>query len=119
MTHTTRRSANVDSGKSPNVSQAQHNLARRAEQGGIELPPNPAIALYEFTPGSKRCQCMRCGLVFSTPGSFDRHQLLDDNGDAHCFDPASIGMVIRGQTVWGFPGDRPVELLRGESDNET
>jgi hypothetical protein len=62
--------------------------------------PLPTVGLR---PGSRRCQCCRCGLAFSSPSGFDRHQSLDGNGDVLCRNPASLGMVCR-DGFWGMPG---------------
>lgn len=115
MTHTPRQRHNARSAKTPQVDRAAKIVARKIEQGGVPIPRNNSIVLYEFTPGSKRCQCMRCGHVFSSITSFDAHQTLNEEGGIQCWEPSSVGLVCR-DGVWGQAGDRPIELLRGEVD---
>ena len=77
---------------------------KRIERGGVMIERVSVVSPYPFTAGSARCQCGRCGFVFSAITNFDAHQTLDDAGAVQCWEPASLGMVCR-DGVWGRPGD--------------
>jgi hypothetical protein len=40
--------------------------------------------------GSKFCQCSECGRYFTAVSSFDRHQILAEDGSVICRDPESV-----------------------------
>jgi len=67
------------------------------------------MAYTNAQPTHRRCVCRACGEVFSTVSNFDRHRRGKHDGDRHCADPASVGLVIGGDpdnggTFWRMPG---------------
>lgn len=95
-------------------------VSKRRERGGIPLDRVDVVPKAVLPLGTSRCQCNRCGLVFSTVNAFDGHQTLNADGTVQCWEPASIGLVERvfvsknktvdipDQAIWGHPGDPDV-----------
>jgi hypothetical protein len=98
-------------------------LTNRLDNGGIPLDRAETLPMAVLPPGTSRCQCNRCGVVFSTVDAFDRHQTLTIDGVVQCWEPSSIGLVSRvvvskhkkrpvpDQVVWGRPGDPDVTAM--------
>lgn len=63
---------------------------------------------WVLRPGSSRCVCMACWDGFNSVTAFERHQVLDDEGNAVCRDPARLGMV-RNADGWWITKSREVE----------
>lgn len=104
----------AEKSRSPQHGKAQKASAaeKRLERGVVMLPRAGTIPDVALRPGSAKCQCGRCGFVFSALTAFDAHQTLNDDGNVQCWEPASIGMVCRGG-VWGKP-ESPVWFARKE-----
>lgn len=50
--------------------------------------------------GSNQCVCGQCGHGFGSVYGFDKHQTLDKDGGAVCWEPASIGMMRNERGWW-------------------
>jgi len=64
----------------------------------------------DLKPGSRRCLCRGCGLLFAARTPFDLHQRVRP---FRCLPPASVGLAstVKGEIeIWGQPGKwAPVE----------
>ncbi len=94
---------------------ASRHRERMASPQTVMLSPARHIPHVDFRVGSARCQCGRCGLVFSSVSALDHHQTLTPDGDVQCWEPSSIGMVCR-KGIWGAAGSPPVRETRDGSD---
>jgi hypothetical protein len=73
----------------------------------------------DFGTGYSTCHCAGCCRTFTSVASFDMHQVLDDDGNAVCRDPATLKsksgsprlVPLRrtpdGEPVWGAYDSRP------------
>lgn len=58
----------------------------------------------------RRCRCMGCGRLFTSPTAFDKHQRMTDRRPhVECLSPDDVGLTDRSKVndvgaVWGFPG---------------
>jgi len=93
-----------DTSPGPIARSGKRRTRREAFPDAVPLPRSEAIVPARFTPGSIRCQCMRCGLRFSSTSAFDFHQTVLDDGTVQCWEPSSLGMVER-DGWWGQRGD--------------
>ena len=65
------------------------------------------MPITSATLKGKRCQCSKCGEVFSTTSNFDRHRKGSHDVGRYCISPESAGLVIRETsygTFWQMPG---------------
>lgn len=67
--------------------------------------------------GESRCQCAGCDRYFTGTSTFDKHRAWGDGGGTVfvgknrpadfdrrlCLEPTSVGLVQRGNGVWGGP----------------
>jgi len=53
--------------------------------------------------GSPRCECRDCGLFFTGPTAFDKHQLGQGTAQPYCRTPVEMleaGMILGDNDVW-------------------
>ena len=73
-------------------------------------------------PGTKFCECPRCGAIFSNEGNFDLHRKGETNA-RFCADPQALRrkngdpvLVLNEKGVWVRPG-KPVSAVRVRAES--
>jgi hypothetical protein len=102
-----------DTTTAPKIARRAHRNPRNGITEYEDIGPfTGKRPIVEIRPGSRKCQCGRCGLAFTSVDAFDKHQRLID-GAVICLSPETVGLVFK-NGWWSGPSDP--RFAKGESE---